>query len=182
MSSACAAGARIDLLLELYPPAVDSLWQAARHESNLSELSLRDFSCESPGDSDLVLFLAGRPEPSRSPLPPLRRAKTSGRTSGKNVEMERAEFGRAPVDLHVRCCIRHRGLGCDRDEPIIDKSSGSDRDYRGIRDRGGLWTEFRALFDAQSLHGVDGRGAASGDHTRNASGNNQNGDSYRHDA
>ena len=40
----------------------------------------------------------------------------------------------------------------------------------------------RVLFDAQSLDGVDGCGAASGDHTRNTSGDNQNDDSCRHDA
>ncbi len=48
--------------------------------------------------------------------------------------------------------------------------------------RRGFWTELCALFNAQSLDGVDGCGAASGDHTRNASGDNQNDDSYRHDA
>ncbi len=54
--------------------------------------------------------------------------------------------------------------------------------HRGIRDRGGFWAGLCALFDAQSLDGIDGCGAASGDHTRNASGDNQNDDSYRHDA
>jgi hypothetical protein len=39
-----------------------------------------------------------------------------------------------------------------------------------------------ALFNAQSLDGVDGCGAASGDHTCNTSGDNQNDDGYRHDA
>ena len=42
--------------------------------------------------------------------------------------------------------------------------------------------ELGALFNAQSLDGVDGCGAASGDHTRNASGDDQNHDRYRHDA
>lgn len=45
-----------------------------------------------------------------------------------------------------------------------------------------FWVELCTLFNTKSLDGVDGGGATSGNHARNASSNNQNDDSYGHDA